>query len=297
MNIFLLSEKNRDSYAVDIVFKRYSYPSMKKHLFSILIFFLPAFVFAQDVQPKSGAQVTVIGITDETLFDKLMATMPFAGSGARETLQQQSVKPYMMPVRKMGARGTEMSYALATCLEFYVNLGRNYKENLSPDYISLNLRNAGRSLNLKEAFQFLVENGTISAAILPYDADAITSAVHATPKYRIRNYLHLFRDVTPGRMRSFETRKALMRGNPVLVELETDDQIKSLAGERTWSPDRNPTGAFPLIVVGFDELQGAFEVLSCWGSDWGNDGYIWIKYSDFEKYATNGYVMIPEESY
>ena len=68
-----------------------------------------------------------------------MPTIEGVGGSARELLQQQSVKAYMMPVRKVGARGTELSYMLASCLEYYVNLDKNYKLNLSPDYITLSI--------------------------------------------------------------------------------------------------------------------------------------------------------------
>jgi hypothetical protein len=250
------------------------------------------------VNPRTGqGQHVQIGVSDLSLIDRLMVTVPGVGSNARDMLTQQSVKPFMMPVRKVGFRGSELSYILASCLEFYVNLGKNYKDNLSPDYISLSLENSGRHVTTEEGFRFLVDNGTVSAAILPYDAGAITNAVYATPKYKINNFLYLFRDVTQPRQRIFEARKALMRGNPVLVELQADPSIKSLSGTSTWDNPRGGNQFFPMLVVGYDEGRSAFEVLSCWGSAWGNGGYLWIGYDDFGKYALNGYVMVPSNGY
>ena len=36
---------------------------------------------------------------------------------------------------------------------------------------------------------------------------------------------------------------------------------------------------------------GAFRVVNSWGSEYGDNGYIWMRYSDFEKYAVEAYVF------
>ena len=263
--------------------------------FCLLVSFATALSGQVTPVPKVGDAGMAIGISDVDLIDKMMATMPGFGN-TRDRLQQQTVKQFMMPVRTVGLRGDDLSYSIASCLEFYVNLNKNYKVNLSPDYISLSIKSQGKSVNFKEAFQFLVHNGTVSAAILPYDASAITSAVYATQKFKVSNYLHIFRELTSGRQRVFEARKALMRGNPVLIEVNAGPGIKSQQGNK-YIELKGGTQKYPLVIVGFDEIKEAFEVMSCWGNSWGNGGYGWITYDDFSKYAANGYVFVPEQSY
>jgi len=263
----------------------------------MLCLLFPLFLSAQ-IKSKSAAGKTMeIGVTNLELIDQLMVTVPGVGSNTRDMLMEQSVKAHMMPVRKVGFRGSDLSYTLASCLEFYINLEKNYKDNLSPDYITLSLQNSGKQVTVEEGFRFLVENGTVSAAIMPYDAGAITNAVYATPKYKINNFLYIFRDVTQGRQKIFETRKALMRGNPVLIELQADASFKNISGDISWKASRNGDQRFPLIVVGYDEGREAFEVRSSWGTGWANNGYIWISYDDFGKYTLNGFVVVPMAQY
>lgn len=270
-------------------------------LYLILIsVFLHSFPLeAQENNLIKHGKSNAIGISDYAQFDRYMKTMPIVGSNAKDLLLKQSIKPYMMPVRELGFRGTEMSYALAITLEYYINLGSNYKANLSPDYISLSLKNAGKKGTAADGLSFLVQEGTVSAAILPYDASMLTSAVYATQKYKINNYLRMFRELTKPRQKIFETRKALMRGNPVIVEVEASEKIKGMKNKRFWdSSVKEKNGdRFPLIVVGYDEDQQAFEVMSVWGSSWGNDGYLWIAYDDFGSVVQNAYVMVPEDHY
>lgn len=265
-----------------------------------LVAIVPVFIQAQDPEQsekRPAQQAAGFGITDAELIDQMMRIVPGIGKTSREMLNAQSIKPYMMPVRQVSYRDAELSYALAICLEYYVNLNKNYKINLSPDYISLNLRNDGRAVNALEAFRFLADNGTVSAAILPYDAEALTSAVYATPKFRINNYLILFREVTRGQQKVYETRKALLRGHPVLVKFQAKEGLVNALGEQTLRLKGDGGAAHPLVVVGFDEQREAFELLSCWGSKWGEGGYAWVSYKDFEDFARSGFVMVPLENY
>lgn len=264
---------------------------MRYLCFLFLLAFTSALA-AQPLTPKSAAGMA-LGITDASLFDDLMVTVPGVGGNARLTLEQQSVKSYMMPVRQVGPRGNDWSYALASCLEYYINLRRNYKDNLSPDFISLSVRAAGHSPGIASGLQLLATSGTVSAAIMPYDAQEIPPAVYATTKYQIANYLHIFREFGTQREKVFEVRKALMRGNPVLVEFAANQSFATQAPTLLWQPSGAPNQTYILTVVGYDETREAFELLGSFGPEWANNGYLWVRYDDFGEAARNGYVLIP----
>lgn len=265
---------------------------MYRLLFVLLLAALSPALHAQTTPRGETGQA--IGIADAELMDQLLLHVPgVALNTGRQSLEVQNLKPYLMPVRRVGFRGSEWSYVLASCLEFYVNLNRNYKDNLSPDYINLSLKASGERPDLTHGLRFLATNGTVSAAIMPYDAGAIPQGVFATTAYRIANFLHLFREVTRGREKIFEVRKALTRGNPVIVEMQTGSNFNSLQGALYWEPDGSTGQRHTLLVVGYDETRQAFELQSAFGSAWGDDGYLYVRYPDFEKYALNGYAMVP----
>lgn len=232
-----------------------------------------------------------IGISDRELIDILMPVMPGLGESGRSLITQQSVKPYLMPPRQPGSTGDAMAYLLASMMEFYVNFDENFKDNLSPDYISLNNRNG----DLEEAFRFLAETGTVSAAIMPFNASNISSAVFATHNYKIQHYLHIFGSVSNPRQKVFEIRKALSRGNPVLALLAVDESFLNLKGRQVWGPGKNDAKTVvPVLVVGFDQDDKMLEIKSAWGRSWGNNGYANIPYEVFSILASDGYVIVPE---
>ncbi len=246
-------------------------------------------------QPNGPRLKGALGITDENLFEMMLYTAPGIGSNTRQDMEHQSVKAYLMPIRSLGQRGNDWSYALATCLEFYVNLNSNYKDNLSPDYISLSMQSMGQRPGIEDGLKFLALQGDVSAAIVPYDAASIPPSVYGARVYRIANFLHLFRETTRPKQKTFEVKRALMRGNPVLVDLLADADFRRQQGQHQWTP--NPvagTQRFAVVTTAFDETRQAFELRLPWGADWGVNGHIWISYEDFERAAQNGYVMVPE---
>lgn len=242
-----------------------------------------------------NAQATTFGVQDQRLIDMLMPFVKGVGRAVTslDNLREQSVKPFMMPVREIEQAGTEMSYTLAACLEFYYNQDNNYKINLSPDFITLNLLGQNRALQFKDAFQFLSQNGTVDSAILPYGSAKLTNAVYNASKFRITNYLHVFTPLTKSLQKVFEIRKALVRGNPVIVEFNADPTLLQANGKDIWTPTGAPSQVFPMAVVSYNEDKKMIELMSPWGSDWGRAGYIWISYDHFGQLAQNGYVVLP----
>ncbi len=251
-------------------------------------------ITAQETLSQKGkaARDLQLGITDEDIIDALMPLMPGIGNSDLDILAEQSVKSYMMPPRKLGSHGQESYYALASLMEFYFNFDNNFKDNLSPDYIRL----ASTSNDLESALKFLADAGTVSAAIMPYDATAISAAVFATKKYKISNYLRIIRASSRPQQKIFEVKKALVRGNPVLVELMVPKIFSTLKTPRfhkafTKKSDHKVT----LILVGFDGDEETFEFYGNWGREWGENGYMEIGYSYFSENALNAFVLIPEK--
>lgn len=265
-----------------------------------LSFFLaPQFLAAQvDTIPTpysvpKGA-LDALGIEQADMIDRLMVVMPGLGSSSQDILNEQSVKPYLMPPRTREHSGSANCYALAACLEFYANFENNYKVNLSPDYIFLNLDKD----DIVSALVFLIQQGTVNAAIVPYESRLIPSGVRNTSRFPIQNYLHLYRKETHKQQKIFETRKALMRGNPVLVQLRVPSDFASLRKTKIWdSAGARLDVVYPFLVTSYLEQNESFEVMSTWGPEWGNNGYLWIQYEDFARMAENGFVLVPMDEY
>ena len=179
-------------------------------------------------------------------------------------------------------------------MEYYVNFNNNFKDNLSPDYISLSTKEK----NLEEGLKFLASNGTVSAAIMPYGATAISTAVYATNKYKIRQFLQVFTPDNNKNRKIFETRKALMRGNPLLITIGVDKRFLEAKGIKYWHKIiKNPNLEVTMIVVGYNHDLEGFELMGNWGSEWADNGYIFMDYKDYGKLAKDGIVIVPDRNF
>ena len=231
------------------------------------------------------------GITDAQSFDKYLRIVEGVGSSAKDLLIEQSLKSYMMPPRLAAKTSNSATYALACALEYYINLNNNYKDNLSPDFIRLQMPQG----SIEDNLSFLATTGTVSAAILPFESPNLTPSVYSAVKYKIRNYIKLFQPSTRPQQKLYDLRKAITRGNPVIVEMQITNDFKNQRQTRFWqanSGDTTPAGTQFLVVVGYDEERKAVELLNSQGREWGNGGYIWVGYDDFSNLVTNGYVLM-----
>lgn len=107
---------------------------------------------------------------------------------------------------------------------------------------------------------------------------------------RITDYYRLF-NTNAGLDEKIETvKRSLSKGSPVIIGMNVGPSLENVRGE-FWQPrevlnaEEQPGHA--LVVVGYDDTKftGAFEVMNSWGSDWGNEGFMWIRYKDFAEFT------------
>jgi hypothetical protein len=90
---------------------------------------------------------------------------------------------------------------------------------------------------------------------------------------------------------------AILYELPVLIGVNLTESFKagSSTNNGVWSPKMGEMniGGHAMCVVGYDDYKygGAFEVMNSWGEEFGDQGFIWIKYSDFYKIVQEAYVF------
>ncbi len=90
-----------------------------------------------------------------------------------------------------------------------------------------------------------------------------------------------------------KVKKAIANKNPVVIGMQIHSSFYKAKG--VWNGDTTKRlGGHAMVVVGYDDNKygGAFEILNSWGTKWGNNGYIWVKYNDFKNYTKTAYVLI-----
>ncbi len=117
-------------------------------------------------------------------------------------------------------------------------------------------------------------------------------------EFRVKDFRRLFESETePYKVKL--VKKSISQKKPVIIGMQCcTESFLNARGKEVWiknpKEDLNPEGGHALTVVGYDDKKygGAFELMNSWGTLWGDNGFIWVKYSDFQRYCFEAYEMI-----
>ncbi len=110
--------------------------------------------------------------------------------------------------------------------------------------------------------------------------------------YRIDDYARLFNRVATDDEKVTRVKKSISQDHPVVIAMHIPGSFFKASG--VWSgQDIDPTkhGYHAMCVIGYDDAigGGSFHIMNSWGSTWGQNGFIWVKYSDFAKYVDQAF--------
>lgn len=120
-----------------------------------------------------------------------------------------------------------------------------------------------------------------------------------SPSYRISDFNKLFEYTDAAQFKINAIKKSISEGYPVVIGMYCPSSFYS--ARNLWQPTELVSTDYPghaLCVIGFDDKKygGAFEIINSWGSQWGNEGFIWIRYRDFVDFTRYAYEVFDIES-
>jgi hypothetical protein len=94
-------------------------------------------------------------------------------------------------------------------------------------------------------------------------------------------------------------KKALAGGHPVLIGAYLPPSFDYLNGKDLWvttqteKDNYNTYGGHAMVIVGYDDNKygGAFEILNSWGTEFGNEGFIWATYDDVDVFGHTAFYI------
>jgi hypothetical protein len=113
------------------------------------------------------------------------------------------------------------------------------------------------------------------------------------------NKLYNYEDLT---ITAWNIKYAVARNRPVMIGMKmySGEYWGTMSYHETGIWDGSHTGNLEwnhgMLVIGYDDniAGGAFLVMNSWGTDFGKDGYFWLKYKNVSKELVCAYAMIPK---
>ena len=112
--------------------------------------------------------------------------------------------------------------------------------------------------------------------------------------YKIIEYRDLFSSQVMNKVKL--VKKSLAEKHPVVIALDCPPSF--MIAKEVMKPDSSEYKSWArghaLVVIGYDDHKygGAFEIINSWGTSWGNKGFLWIKYEDFQYFCPLAFELI-----
>lgn len=113
--------------------------------------------------------------------------------------------------------------------------------------------------------------------------------------YKITYYAKIFSMFDSKDYKIKAVKKSLSEKKSVIIGMSVPGSFYQAKG--IWKPIESSSGSYgghAMCVIAYDDNKygGAFEIMNSWGTNWGNDGFIWICYDDFNNFVKYAYEMI-----
>ncbi|MGB0861622.1 MAG: C1 family peptidase [Saprospiraceae bacterium] len=284
---------------------------MKKLINACLLIFISQLAFGQNNDFGTGL------LFDKTSYEQLPSVVYDYGNGSKSggLPVEVSLKKWTPKIQNQKAAascvGWAMGYGCLSIMNAKLNNWTNPQKITDEAFSSLFIynqintsSNCSKGIFMKDAAKFILKNGICKSIDFDYPIEDCQrqpslELIKAAQKVNIKSYLKIF-EIDDAPEKKIEKIKInLSEGFPVVIGLNIQPNFKELKDEY-WTPDPDYTNkednGHAVVIIGYDEYKGAFEIMNSWGKDWANEGFCWIRYDDIGKYTCSGYRFIIDKA-
>ncbi|MBF8222415.1 C1 family peptidase [Halomonas sp. 328] len=275
--------------------------------------------------PAWGAGVPATGaVLDMDAYSQVPRGAPLTRGNYRGLPARHSLEAFSPTPGDQGEQGScvgwAVAYAARTMAEARVQelSPRQVVDRhvFSPAYVynQILAGDCSAGSQIHHALDLLERQGVPLLRDFPYDPNTCAQPIlphhrQQAAEYRIEGWRAL--SAAGARAIHVPTRRAVAADRPVIIGMRVPDSFLDSRAIRAnggrWVPterdyqtlERAPRSLYghAMTVVGYDDQRfgGAFRVINSWGTDWGENGYAWIRYDDFSRFVVQAFEIIPQE--
>ncbi len=255
------------------------------------------------------------GELNKEVYEETEIFEPLADNKKNPLPERVSLQRYCPTPKNQGQQGScvawASAYAARTILEAQRTGQDPDKLSFSPAFmynqISID-HNTCQGSYIKYAMDNMLQVGAVPFHDFKYDDGDCNRQPGTTLKrtagiYKIKGFQRLTDD-SRSNSKAYESlaiKQNLAKGSPVIIGMMVGGSfMQNMLGKEFWNPVsqdylKQGFGGHAMCVVGYDDYYegGAFLVMNSWGTEWGKDGFAWIRYSDFREFNVESYGLYP----
>ena len=161
---------------------------------------------------------------------------------------------------------------------------------------------------LQKAMELMYNKGSIPFSEFGYNENdcgkqPTNRQINDAVNYRTKGFNRLSKGGDNYAVDMLAIKQNLAQGAPVVIGMMVGGTFMTkMNGRGLWTPsngdyNQRGFGGHAMCVIGYDdyktEQEGAFQIMNSWGESWGQKGFFWIRYSDFEAFTKEAYGLYP----
>ncbi len=193
--------------------------------------------------------------------------------------------------RNQGNEGSTVAFAVTSAMEFQYQTVYKTKVKLSPRYLYNSINN-GRDMGATfiNALDFSSRTGIIEDKHWEYESGdyqiSPSEEMKSRKHYKIEFYRRLNSSLEDVK-RQLRSRNAIISGI-IIYKSNYSQPNGKMAYPKS---EEQPIGGHAICIVGYDDNKEIIKFKNSWGKEWGDNGYGYIPYSDFEKLVKESYII------
>ncbi len=248
---------------------------------------------------------------DQDRYDKAEVFEPLAAGYGNSMPQRVSLEQFAPRRGHQGNQGScvgwASAYAARTILHSRATGIDPNRVAFSPAYLYNQIALEGcQGAYMLEAMKTMYENGGLPYNEFEYNERTCSnypgnSAIAEGRQYKIKGYNRLTVGGNTYTPDIAAIKQNLAQGAPVVIGMQVGGTFMSrMVGQKVWYPTQSDYnmrgfGGHAMCVIGYDDnLEGgAFQLMNSWGETWGDRGFAWVRYRDFEHFTKEAYGLYP----
>jgi hypothetical protein len=245
-------------------------------------------------------------LLDSKLYEKAPRSARLMRGDLFDLPASVSLKDFTPTPQSQGSYSTCAGWACAfygrTILEaIKYNLAKDDidKNTFSPSFVYNLIRmndQCSNGVSLFDALEVLKNSGASKMSVFGYDCQRTVSKsdIQAASEFKIQDYRVVAE--RSDKLKFMKVKKSLSEHKPVIIAFNCPASFYN--ARDVWNPlpedYSGSNGGHAITVIGYNDSTygGAFEIINSWGKNWGNGGYTWIRYKDFEFFTVFAFELI-----
>jgi hypothetical protein len=263
---------------------------------------------------NAAQQLATGGILDPRQFDKAKVYESLSDDDSKNPLPESAnLQKYAPPVGDQGHQGSCVAWSSAYAARTILEAARSGEDpnslKFSPSFLYNQIGLDGcEGSYIQRAMEFMTKRGAVPYDKFSYDDQDCSKQpnqqlLSEALQYRMRGANRLTIGERTDRIDLRAIKENLSQGAPVVIGMMVGGSyMQPMMGQDVWTPAQDDYslqgfGGHAQCVVGYDEKKygGAFLIMNSWGPQWGNNGFAWVRYSDFKTFVREAYGLEPME--